>query len=160
MGIPRELFHDTAGEAAAHIIGHLAKPGYSFSAIEKVAAIYELLRLNPHVAGFAVIQDGEAMGFMTTDELSVMISDLDGYRLHSHKTIEQIAGSVSLKADYDAPAEYVLRQMTRIPSSETQGYIIVQKDGRYYGTVTVRELIDACNKANINTEPNPLRQAS
>ncbi len=76
LGIPQESFQDITPDRAGlivkyhtknnawkyrnsvyPIIGHLAKPGYTFSPREKAEKIYETLRLHSVITEFTVIED-------------------------------------------------------------------------------------------------------
>ena len=47
------------------IIGHLAKPGITFLPKERAELIYEALCLNPSITEFVLLEDRQAIGFMT-----------------------------------------------------------------------------------------------
>ena len=177
LGIPQQAFASAAPEKVAMIqkyhekkyfekspgsiypiIGHLAKPGYTFSKHEKVEAVYETIRLNPTITEFAVVEDGIAQGFMTRTSLHEVLGGRYGFSLYSKKTIQHILDPDFLQVNYDMPVDQVSRLAMQRPYEQLYSPIVVKQDEKYSGMVTIKDLLDTCTKIEIDIaiHSNPL----
>jgi len=177
LGIPQKSFVDIAPEkieminkyhkkkynekmrsSVYPIIGNLSKPGYCFSSDEKTESIYEAMRLNPTITEFTIIEENIAIGFMTKTALSEVLGGRYGFNLHSNKQILQITNPNFLKVNYDMPVDQVSRLAMQRPFNQLYNPIVVEHEGKYSGTVTIKDLLDACTKIemDIAIHSNPL----
>lgn len=177
LGIPRESFADIApekkemikkyhtkkyaeraGASIYTIIGHLAKPGCTFSPNEKTEKIYETLRLNPTITDFTVVEDDLAVGFMTRTDLNELLGGRYGFTIHAKKNIRQIINADFLRVNYNMPVDQVSRLAMQRPTKRLYNPIVVEQKGKYLGIVTVKDLLDTCTKIEVDTaiHCNPL----
>lgn len=140
------------------IIGCLSKPGFIFSPSEKAETIYETLRLNPNITEFTVVKDNIAAGFMTRTALNEIFGGRYGFSLNSKKNIGQLTKTDFLRVSYSMPADQVSRLAMQRPFEQLYSPIVVEKEENYWGIVTIRDLLDACTKAEVDTamHSNPL----
>lgn len=140
------------------IIGCLSKPGYTFSPIEKAEKIYETLRLNPSITEFTVVEDEIAVGFLTKTALNEIFGGRYGFSLNSKKSISQLIKTDFLRINYYMPVDQVSRLAMQRPFERLYSPIVVEKEGKYWGIVTIKDLLNACTKAEVDTamHSNPL----
>ncbi|MDR0454264.1 MAG: GGDEF domain-containing protein [Deferribacteraceae bacterium] len=140
------------------VIGHLAKSGLTFSPDEKATDIYEMLRLNPTVREFSVVENNIAKGFMTRSDLNEILGGRYGFSLHSGKTIEKLMKPDFLRVNYRMPLDQVSKLAMQRSFEQLYNPILVEKDNRYLGVVTIKDLLDACTKIEIDIamHSNPL----
>ena len=165
LGIPRKSFADIAPEkieiinryhtkkyiekvktSIYPIIGHLSKPGYCFSPDAKVEKIYNIMRLNPTITEFAVIEDDAAIGFMTRTTLHETLGGRYGFILHSEKPIREIIKPDFLRVNYNMPVDHVSRLAMQRPFEQQYDPIVIEREGKYSGIVTVKDLLVTCTK--------------
>ncbi|QIB67901.1 GGDEF domain-containing protein [Aminipila butyrica] len=177
LGIPQESFEDISPEkikiikrhhaknysenarsSVYPIIGYLSKPGYTISSDEKVESIYETLRINPTITEFAVVESDKAVGFMTRADLNEVFGGRFGYSLHAKKFINQLMKSDFLRVNYNMPVDQVSRIAMQRPFEQLYNPILVEKENKYFGMVTVKDLLDACTNVEIDIamHSNPL----
>ena len=177
LGIPRGSFAEIAPEKAGMIqkyhekrynerikssvypiIGHLAKPGYSFSPDERAEVIYETLRLNPTITEFTAVENETAAGFMTRSALIETFGGRYGHSLNSKKWLRQIMRTDFLRVNYHMPLDQASRLAMQRPFEHLYSPIVVEQDGRYAGIVTVKDLLDTCTKIEVDAamHSNPL----
>ncbi len=177
LGIPQESFSDIAAEKIAIIkrchtkqyneniinsvypvVGHLAKPVYTVSPDETLENIYETLRLNPTITELSVVQNDMAIGFMTRTDLNGVLGGRYGYTLHAKKEIQQLMNTDFLRVNYGMTVDHVSRIAMQRPFEQLYNPVVVEKDRRYFGVVTVKDLLDAHTKVAVDVarQSNPL----
>jgi two-component system chemotaxis sensor kinase CheA len=127
-------------------IGYLSRPGYCFSPDEKTENIYETMKLNPAITEFTVVEDAAAVGFLTRTALNETLGGRYGFTLFSKNPIRDIMNTDFLKVSYYKSVEQVSRLAMQRPFEQLYNPIVVEKDGKYLGIVTVKELLDTCTK--------------
>ncbi len=140
------------------IIGHLAKPGCVFSPDEKVETVYEILRLNPGITEFTVVEKELSVGFMTRTSLHEILGGRYGFNLNIRKSIRQIINTGFLQVDYNTPVNQVSRLAMQRTFEELYNPIVVEREGKYFGIVTVKDLLDTSSRVELDVaaHSNPL----
>jgi diguanylate cyclase (GGDEF)-like protein len=140
------------------IIGHLSKQGYCFSPEEKIESIYETLRLNPAITDFVVIEDEYVVGFMSRATLIELLGGRYGFSLHAEKSIRELALTDFLRVNYNMPVDQVSRLAMQRPFEQLYNPIVVEREGKYSGIVTIKDLLDSSTKVEIDIamHSNPL----
>lgn len=177
LGVPQNVFADIAPEkieminkyhtkkynekirsSVYPIIGNISKPGYCFSHDERIDHIYDIMRLNPGITEFAIIEDNNAVGFMTKTAFNEMLGGRYGFNLHSRKSILQITNTNFLKVNYNMPVDQVSRLAMQRPLNMLYDPIVVECKGKYIGIVTVKDIVNTCTKIemDIAIHSNPL----
>jgi diguanylate cyclase (GGDEF)-like protein len=140
------------------IIGHLSKPGHSFAPDEKAGFVYDTVRINHTITDFAVVNDDIAVGFMTRAALLETFGGRYGHSLNAKKVIGQIMRTDFLRVNFNMPVDQVSRLAMQRPFEQLYCPIVVEKQGRYFGIVTVKDLLDTCTKIEVDAamHSNPL----
>jgi EAL domain-containing protein (putative c-di-GMP-specific phosphodiesterase class I)/GGDEF domain-containing protein len=140
------------------IIGHLSKKGNCFSPDEKTEVIYEIMRLNPTITDFTVIKDDIAVGFMSRTAFNEIFGGRYGFSLYSKECIQELAETNFLRVNYDMPVDRVSRLAMQRSSDHLYDPIVVEREGKYSGIVTIKDLLDSCTKVEIDIamHSNPL----
>lgn len=140
------------------IIGYLSKPGYTYRPQEKAETIYETVRYNPIIVGFTVVENEIAIGFMTRTALNEIFGGRYGFSLNSKKKIRELMKTDFLRVDYYMPVNQVSRLAMQRPNEQLYNPIVIEKEGNYWGVVTIKDLLDACTKVEVDTamHSNPL----
>jgi diguanylate cyclase (GGDEF)-like protein len=140
------------------IIGHLAKPGHCFSPDEIVGDIYEAVRRDQTITEFTVLKGNTPVGFITRTELNEMLGGKYGFTLYSGKPVSTIMKSDFLKISHTMPVDQVSRLAMQRPFERLYNPIVIEQKGEYLGIVTVKDLLSACTKVEVDiaTDSNPL----
>jgi len=168
LGIPRKSFADIAPEKINLIekyhskkyvekikdsiypsIGYLSRKGYCLSPNEKSEDVYEMLRLNPTITEFTILENEVAIGFMTRRTLNELFSGGYGHSLYSKKNILELVNNNFLKVNHNMPIDHVSRIAMQRPFDRLYNPIVVELEGKYLGVVTIKDLLDACIKMDI-----------
>jgi EAL domain-containing protein (putative c-di-GMP-specific phosphodiesterase class I)/GGDEF domain-containing protein len=140
------------------IIGHLSKQGHCFFPEEKIEDIYERLRLNHTITDFIVIEDEIVVGFMSRATLIELVGGRYGFSLFAGKNIRELAGTDFLRVNYNMPIDQVSRLAMQRSFEFLYSPIVVEKEGKYAGIVTIKDLLDSSTKVEIDIamHSNPL----
>jgi EAL domain-containing protein (putative c-di-GMP-specific phosphodiesterase class I)/GGDEF domain-containing protein/predicted transcriptional regulator len=140
------------------IIGHLSKQGHCFSPKEKIEDIYEILKLNHTITDFIIIEDEKVAGFMSRTAFIELVGGRYGFSLFSEKSIRELAGIDFLRVNYNMPIDQVSRLAMQRPFEHLYSPIVVEKEGKYAGIVTIKDLLDSSTKLEIDIamHSNPL----
>ena len=153
-----KLFVENARSSVYPTIGHLSKRGNTFSPEEKAEDLYEMMRLNPTITEFTIVQDETAIGFMTKTDLNEMLGGRYGFTLNARKSLSQIRASEFLLVNCDMRVDQVSRLAMQRSFEHLYDPVVVEKDGLYYGIVTVKDLLNACTRIEVDiaVHSNPL----
>lgn len=138
--------------------GYLSRSGHTFFPHEKALKIYEILQNDPSVTEFTVTENGAAIGFMTRTSLIEKFGGRYGFSLNSKKSIQQLTSKNFLSVNYDMPANQVSKLAMQRHYDQLYNPIVVEKEGNYWGIVTIKDLLEACTKVEVDTamHSNPL----
>jgi len=177
LGIPQEVFEDISQEkvdiimknhsknykdnirnSIYPVIGYLSKSGYTFSPDESMELIYEKLKHNPAITEFTIVENDIALGFMTKNALNELLGGRYGFSLHSKKIIRQVMNTNFLRANYNMPIDQVSRFAMQRAFDVLYNPIVVEKENKYCGVVTIKDLLDAYTRIEIDAaiHINPL----
>jgi len=140
------------------IIGHLAKQGHYFSPEEKIENIYEELRINHTITDFIVIENDIVTGFMSRANFLELVGGRYGFSLFAGKSIRELAGTNFLRVNFNMPIDQVSRLAMQRPFEQLYSPVVVERDGKYAGIVTIKDLLDSSTKVEIDIamHSNPL----
>jgi len=127
-------------------IGYLSRSGYCFSPDEKAGDIYEIIKVNPVIAEFTVVQNDIPIGFMTRTGLSEILGGQYGFSLFSNIPIREIMKIDFLSVDYSMQIDQVSRLAMHRPFDLLYNPVVIKQEGKYFGIVTVKDLLDTSTK--------------
>jgi diguanylate cyclase (GGDEF)-like protein len=140
------------------MIGPLSNKGCCFSQTEKAENVYEMLKNNHSITEFTVVENDIAVGFMTKLDLNELFGGRYGYSLYSKKNISEIMSNNFLMVDYRMPIDQVSKLAMQRPFEQLYNPIVVEQKGKYEGIVTIKDLLEACTRIEIDMakHSNPL----
>ncbi|WP_232843449.1 GGDEF domain-containing protein [Sporosarcina beigongshangi] len=119
-----------------------------------------MMNQDHNIPGFCIVQQNQVIGVITRNQLHVKISGLYGYSLLSKKVITEIMDTDFLQVDVSTPIHTVAKLAMMRDSNHLYDFITVTEDGRYYGIVTVKELLEKTMEIEVNfaKHMNPLTE--
>ena len=138
--------------------GYLSRSGHTFFPHEKALRIYEELQNDSSITEFTVTEGGAAIGFMTRTSLIEKFGGRYGFSLNSKRSIQQLTSKNFLSVNYDMPVNQVSKLAMQRHYDQLYNPIVVEKEGMYWGIVTIKDLLEACTKVEVDTamHSNPL----
>lgn len=139
-------------------VEQLCKRGHTFSPYEKASAIYEQLKLDSSITEFAILKDTKATGFMSRTDLNSILGGRYGYSLHSKRTISELPCHDFLQVNYNMTVDQVSKLAMKRSHDRLYDPIVVEKEGSYFGIVTIKDLLDTCTQIEVDAamHSNPL----
>lgn len=125
-----------------------------------VAQIYEIMEKDDSISGVCILEEGCIVGIITRDKLYRHLSGQYGFSLYSKKPIESIMSTKFLQVDYHESIEIVAQKAMSRNFENLYDFISVTKEGKYYGVVTVKDLLEKAFQVQINNAKhlNPLSE--
>lgn len=122
----------------------------------KVSQVDEMIKADPSVPGYCILEDEEVSGIVTRNELYKHLSGLYGYTLYGNKAVKEIMNRELLTVDCRETIDVVSRKAMLRGPEEIYDFIVVTQENRYFGIVTVKDLleksieIEVMNAKNLN----------
>ncbi len=123
-----------------------------------VSHVLEMMEHDRSICGLCVAEEGIIMGIITRSELYRRLSSQYGYSLYSNKPIESIMSREFLCVDYHDSIEAVATSAMRRDFDKLYDFVTVTNDGKYFGIVTVKDLLEKALQIGVNNARhlNPL----
>lgn len=139
-------------------IGNLSMPNPTVSPDQTAEDVYDLFLKKELIPGVAVVKDGIVVGSMTRTSIDHLMSGQFGYSLHAKRPIRLIMEAKPLQVEFTTPVDVVSKQAMSRSAPHLYDFIIVIKDGKYYGIVTIKELLDKTMEIEVSNarHQNPL----
>jgi len=156
---PEKQYSDNVRVSLFPAIGSLAKPGDVFPPEKSVEEVYDALNRNKAITEFTVVADSAPLGFMTRPMINELLGGRYGFWLNAKKTIGEIVSNNDfLKVDSRMPIDYVTKLAMQRPHERLYNPIVVVDGYEYYGVVTIKNLLDAYSKIEVEAaiSANPL----
>ncbi|MCL1909188.1 MAG: EAL and GGDEF domain-containing protein [Holophagaceae bacterium] len=169
LGVPKKTIEDVDPEKAAMvsryhekkyierhrssiypIIGHLAKPGRNFAPSQKTEEVYETITNDPSIREFVVLEGDKVVGFITRTALNEKLGGRFGFALNSRRPIRELVDTSFLTADFKMTVDQVSRLAMQRSFECLYNPIVVERDGQYFGMVTVKDLLSTCTKIEVD----------
>ncbi len=137
-------------------IKDITKATFTLHPSTKVEQVFDGFKENPDIYGMCVVLKDKVLGIITRENLILKVSGRYGFSLYQRKEISDIMDKEYLEVDYHTPVNTVSYLAMERENSKIYDMIVVTRDGNYYGTVTVKDLlqkateIDIVNAKNLN----------
>lgn len=152
----RKLVPSFFGEI--HSISHKRDTtNYDTSAI----AIYDFMKANPDIEELCVLsEDQQVCGLITQQDVWKSFGGQYGYALSKKKRVQDIMTKDFLSVDWKMSIEMVSKMAMMRSKKHLYDIVIVLKEKKYYGIVTIKDLLEAAISIQLEraTDANPLTQ--
>ncbi|MFT8872998.1 MAG: GGDEF domain-containing protein [Sporolactobacillus sp.] len=116
----------------------------------RVETVFDKIRDNPAAIGFCVVDDNYVIGIVTRIQLMLALSGRFGFSLYQHRPIVQLMDSNFISVDCCMPISAVSKLAMARAQERLYDFIVVTKMGRYFGTVTVKDLLQRSTEIEVN----------
>jgi EAL domain-containing protein (putative c-di-GMP-specific phosphodiesterase class I)/GGDEF domain-containing protein len=125
-----------------------------------VSRIFDLMQHDLSIPGICVTEDECVTGILTRSDLYRQLSGQYGYNLYARKPVEAIMNRQFLQVDYHESIETVAKKAMGRAFENLYDFITVTQDGKYFGIVTVKDLLEKSFQVEINNAKhiNPLSE--
>ncbi|MDR1397588.1 MAG: EAL domain-containing protein [Desulfarculales bacterium] len=149
---------ENARSSVYPIIEHLCKRGQIFSPQAKGEEVYEHIKAAPMITEVYIVDGEKIVGFLSKLALNEYFGGRYGYSLNYRKTVQEIMRTDFFRSGHNMPVDLVARLAMQRPYEQLYDPIIVEKEGKFRGAVTIKDLLEACAKIQIDIamHANPL----
>ena len=125
-----------------------------------ISQVHKMLNDDFSIPGYCITKNNEVIGVITRNYLNTKLSGNYGYSLNSNKPISKIMNKEFLCVDYQTPIDIVAKKAMQRNPDKLYDFITVTKDNKYYGIVTVKDLLEKTIQIEVvhATHLNPLSQ--
>lgn len=150
----RELFHTPLTIP----IGDIARLDTPF---EPVTAGYKLLDFfnnHPNIMGVPIVADRRPVGLIMKQRFLGHLATQYGVAVYMNRPIRLLMDRNPLIVEYDTPLEQVSKSALSRCDENIYDYIIITQEGEYYGTTTIKRLLEKTTQLELNRakHANPL----
>jgi GGDEF domain-containing protein len=92
--------------------------------------------------GFCITENDNLVGVITRHDLHLKLSGPYGYSLYANKHIKNIMSREFMCVDFKTPIDVVSKIAMQREQDKLYDFITITKDGKYYGIVTVKDLLE------------------
>lgn len=130
-------------------IGNICKPLTTLDPGIKISQASQLIRSDPTLPGFCIIENGKLLGVATRNQMNARLSSQYGYSLYCNKGIESIMCRDFLCVDFQTPIDVVVKIAMQRDPEKLYDFITITKDGSYRGIATVKDLLEKTMQIEI-----------
>lgn len=125
-----------------------------------ISQVYELMENDPTLSGFCITENDCLAGIITRSQLYSHLSGQYGYNLYAKKPVERIMSKEFLQVDYHESIATVAKKAMGRSIEHLYDFIAVVHDEKYYGIVTVKDLLEKSLQVEVNNAKhvNPLTE--
>lgn len=109
---------------------------------------------NPCLQGVPIVQGDKPIGLVMKDSFYAFLSKQYGLALYANRKIELIIDRNPLVVDFKSSILDVSREAMSRKDNHLYDYIIVVKDGKYYGIITVKNLLEKSTELELINAQN------
>jgi len=134
--------HTSSRKISDFYIGNLCTRIGTITQDAKISLVSQMIQSDPTVPGFCVIVDNELIGVATRNQLNAKLSSQYGYSLYCNREIELIMCKDFLCVDFFTTIDIVVKIAINREPEKIYDFITVTKGGKYFGIVTVKDLLE------------------
>lgn len=132
-------------------IRNIASPGLTVAPYVKVENMLPYVEKNESIIGICVVDSKDRpQGILTRERLLKRLGGRYGFSLNHNKEIGEIADTSFLQVEAYASISNVARIAMEREHESLYDFIVVKEDGKYYGVVTMQELLKRAMEIDVN----------
>ncbi len=139
-------------------IGEIARLDSSISTTTTGNIVNRMFTNNPAVYGIPVVDNGHPVGLIMRNNFYANLATQYGVAVFMNRPIRLLMNKNPLIVDYNTSLAQVSRIAIGRRDEDLYDYIIITKDGQYYGITTVKSLLEYTTQLELNKakHSNPL----
>lgn len=145
----RRKNHVFSNPVGSIFISNICTPTETIPPEMKVETVFEKLKDNPWLFGFCVVKDGSVLGIMTKNNLVLQLSGRYGFSLNQNRPISFLMDTGYMAVDFHTPINAVSSAAMTRPPDKLYDFIVVTKEEKYLGTVTIKDLLQKTTEIEV-----------
>ena len=145
----RRKNHVFGGKASNIYIENICSATETIPPCSNVETVFEKLRCDPASFGMCVVENGAVLGVVTKSRLIFHLSGRYGFSLNQKRPISCLMDNDFMSVDYQTPIDAVSHLAMSRPPEKLYDFIVVTKENRYLGTVTIKDLLQKTTEIEV-----------
>jgi diguanylate cyclase (GGDEF) domain len=112
--------------------------------------ILEIFNENPTLYGLPVVDNERLVGLIMKDKFFARLGTQYGFALYNNRPVSILMNNRPLSVDYETTIDTVSKMAVARVDEALYDYIIVTKDTKFYGIVTVKDLLEKTTELEVN----------
>ena len=139
-------------------IKHICTNGLTISESMVVEKVLQYFEEKTSIPGVCITDDLKVKGILTREKLQKILSGRYGFSLNQKKKVAEIMEREFLEVDEYTPISCVAAIAMERKDNNLYDFVVVTKAGKYFGIVTIKDLLLKATEINVNTArcSNPL----
>jgi len=139
-------------------IGLLCTDAQVISPATKAIAVYEALKQQPECDGLCILEDDRPVGIITPEKLAEEMSGYFGFTINQNRAIADLMDRDFLAVEHSTSVSVASNLAMSRQRKKLYDFIVVTKDGRYQGIVTIKTLVQRATELEVSNarHQNPL----
>jgi len=133
--------HNSQYGISSSFVSNLCIAQDTLSPDDKVLTVYENYKKDPGSFGSCVIENGTPVGIVTREKFAMKLSGYFGFSTYQNRLISELMDTDFLSVDFETPIGYVANMAMSRSKSSLYDFIVVTKEEKYLGTVTIKDLL-------------------
>lgn len=146
-GRKKELY---LNKPTAVFVGDICRKGLSVSSSCTGSNILDIFNNNPSLLGIPVVNDNKLTGLIMKDKFFAKLGTQYGFALYVNRSVTILMDNRPLTVDYETTIDNVSKMAMARSEENLYDYIVVTKDSKYYGIVTVKDLLEKTTELEVN----------
>ena len=131
-------------------VGDICRKHVCISSNDTGSHVSKLFSDDPLLSGLPVVDDEKLIGLVMREKFHSKLATQYGFNLFSNRHINLMADKRPLTVDIHSTLDVVSKLATSRTNDSLYDYIVVTKDEKYYGILSVRDLLDKTTEMEIN----------
>lgn len=145
----RRKNHIFGGKVSNIYIENICTATETIAPYSQVAAVFDEFKRDSSSFGKCVVEDGLVLGVVTKSRLVLQLSGRYGFSLNEKRPIASLMDCNFLAVDYQTPIDAVSQMAMSRPPEKLYDFIVVIKDNKYVGTVTIKDLLQKTTEIEV-----------
>ncbi|RCW62399.1 GGDEF domain-containing protein [Halanaerobium sp. ST460_2HS_T2] len=127
--------------------------GVTVSVSARTKNLVDIFNLN-NIQSIVVLKEERAVGLVMQDKLFYRLGSRFGYNLYMQKNVEVVMDSEPLIIDFEESILKVSKIAMKRPQEKIYDSIIITKNNKYYGILSIKDLLIEVSELKIKTARN------
>lgn len=139
-------------------VGEIVRQDAGFSSTTLGYAAIDYFNNSPNIQGVPIVDDDKPVGLLMKGKFFASLATQYGVALYMNRPIKSLMDKHPLIVDYNTPLELVSKSALSRKDEDIYDYILVTKDDKYFGTITIKMLLEKTTQLELNRakHANPL----
>lgn len=131
-------------------VGDICRKSMTVNSTCNGSNILEIFDENPSLYGLPIVDNERLVGLVMKDKFFAKLGTQYGFALYNNRPVSILMNNRPLSVDYETTIDTVSKMAVARTDEALYDYIIVTKDSKFYGIVTVKDLLEKTTELEVN----------